>query len=135
MKNSKYHLHIVEMVAYTKKMTETENVIGTGSSQRRYPITIRGVPIPGKDNHLQQKRLGGGIPKHAQSSDAVGHDSKDTGKDGSNGAVLGSNIQGSGAVGAIMWQQELGGDREDSQGPDGVPSSGGATDTRDYGKA
>ena len=42
-------------------------------------------------------------------------------KDGSNGVFPGRYVQGSGAVGAIIWQSKLGGDWGYSQGPDGVP--------------
>ena len=69
-----------------------------------------------------------------QSLGAVGNDNEVNIKDGSNGAVQGINVQGSGAVGNIIWQQELGGYRVDAQGPDSVPSSGGTTDHGDDGK-
>ena len=42
------------------------------------------------------------MPKPAESLDAVGHDIKSTGKDRSNGAVPGSNVQGSGLVSEII---------------------------------
>ena len=61
----------------------------------------------------------------------VGNSSEGDRKDVSNGAGPGSDVQGSGVVGAIIWQQDLGGDRRDAQSPDGVPPSGGATDHRD----
>ena len=61
----------------------------------------------------------------------VEDDGKASRKDGINGAGPGSNVQGVGAVGVTLWKRELGGDRVDSQGPDGVPPSGGATDHRD----
>ena len=35
-------------------------------------------------------------------------------KNKSNGAVLGRNVQGSGAVGVTLWKQELDGDQGDS---------------------
>ena len=52
----------------------------------------------------------------------------------SNSAVPGSNVQGNGSVGTIIWQQEMVGDRGDAQGSYGVPSSGGATDHGDDGE-
>ena len=58
----------------------------------------------------------------------MGHDSKGARKYGNNSEGTGSYVQGGGAVGDIIWQRELGGDRGDAQGPDGVPTSGGATD-------
>ena len=83
------------------------------------------------ENSLQQQRLGGGIPKSAHILEAVGHDSESARKDRSNGAVLGSNVQCSGAIDGVIWQQDLGGDQGDAQGPDGVPTLGGATDHGD----
>ena len=62
------------------------------------------------------------------SSETVGHDIEGTRKDMSNGAGLGSNVQGGDAVGAIIWHRDLGDDQGDAQVPDGVPLSGGATD-------
>ena len=103
------------------------------SDQRRDPTTVGCVPIPGMYNCLQQLRLGGNIPKPAQSSEAVGHDSEGTVKDRSNGVGLKRNVQGSVAVSAIIRQPDLVGDRWDAQGPDGVPSSSGATDHGDDG--
>ena len=41
------------------------------------------------------------------------------------------NLQGSGASGVTLWKQDLGGDQGDSQGPDGIPPSGGTPDNRD----
>ena len=64
----------------------------------------------------------------------MGHDSKVARKDGRNGAVPGINVQGGGTFGAIIWQREMGGDRGDAQGPDGVPTSGGVTDHGDDGE-
>ena len=58
----------------------------------------------------------------------MGHDSEVTGEGGRNGAGPVSNVKGGGIVGAIILQQELGGDRGDAQVPDGFLSSGGATD-------
>ena len=66
--------------------------------------------------------------------ETVAHDSKGARKDGRNGTGPGRDVQGDGIVGAIIWQQELGGDREDAQDPDGVPPSGGDTDHGDYGE-
>ena len=77
--------------------------------------------------------MGGGILKPAQSLEAVGHNSEGTGKDGINVAGPGRNVQGGGSVRAIIWQRELGVDQGDAKGPDGVPSSGSATDHRDDG--
>ena len=74
------------------------------------------------------------IAKPKQISEAAGNDSEGTGKDGINSAGPGINVQGGGAVGAIICQRDLGGDWGDAQGPDGVPSSGGATDHGDDGK-
>ena len=62
------------------------------------------------------------------------HDSEDTGKYGSNGAGPGRNVQGGGRVSAIIWQQDLVGDRVDFQGPDSVPSSRVAKDHGDDGE-
>ena len=64
----------------------------------------------------------------------MGHDSKSTRKDGSNGAGPGRNVHSGGAVSANIWKIELGGDRGDAQGTDGVPPSGGATDHGDDGE-
>ena len=61
----------------------------------------------------------------------VGHYSEGTRNDGTNGAGLGRNVQGGGAVGAVVWQQDLGGYRGDNQGPDGIPPLGGMTDHGD----
>ena len=46
----------------------------------------------------------------------------------------GSDVKGSGAVGNIIWQRAMGGDRGDAQGPDGIPPLGGAMDIKDYGE-
>ena len=78
--------------------------------------------------------MGGGIPKPAQSSEAVEHDSEGTKKDGSNGAGTERNVQGGGAVGAIIWQRVLGGDWGYDKGPSRVTSLFGATDHGDDGK-
>ena len=43
----------------------------------------------------------------------------------SNGTVLGSDVKDGGAVSAIIWQQELGGNRGYFQVPGDVPPSGG----------
>ena len=64
----------------------------------------------------------------------MGHDSEVARKGGINGVDLGSDVKGGGAVGAIIWQQDLGCDQGDSQGPDSVPPSGGVTDHGDDGK-
>ena len=61
----------------------------------------------------------------------MGDDSEGSRKDGSNGVGPWSNVQGSGAVGDNLWKQYLGGDQIYSQGPDGIPPSGGATDHGD----
>ena len=61
-------------------------------------------------------------------------DSEGPRKENSNGAGPGRNVQGGGAVGINLWKKELGGDRGDAQGPDGVPPLGGAKDHRDDGK-
>ena len=50
---------------------------------------------------------------------------------GSNGTGPEINVKGGGTVSDIIWQKELGGDQGDAQGPDGVPSSGVATDHKD----
>ena len=71
---------------------------------------------------------------HAQISEAVGHGSQGARKDGSNGAGLGSDVQGGVPISAVLWKLELGGDRGDDQGPDGVPPSGGVMDHGDDGK-
>ena len=59
------------------------------------------------------------------------HSSEGARKDGSNGAVPGSNVQGGGKVGAIIQQRELGGDWGDDQSPGGVPPLVRATDHMD----
>ena len=64
----------------------------------------------------------------------VGNNSEGARKDRSNGAVPESNVKGSKAVGDVIRQQDMGGHRRNSQGPDGVPSLGGATDHGDDGK-
>ena len=61
-------------------------------------------------------------------------DSEGSRKDGSICTGPESDVQGVGGVGDIIWQRELGGDRVDAQGPDGIPPSGGATDHRDDGE-
>ena len=61
----------------------------------------------------------------------MGHDSEGTRKDGINGAGLGSNIQGGGAVVAVIWKKYIGGYQVDAQGPDRISSSGGKTYYRD----
>ena len=76
--------------------------------------------------------MGGGIPKPAQSSEAVDHVSKGARKDGRNGEGPGINLQGGGAVGDIIFQQEMVGDRVDAQVPDGVPPSGSTAHHMDY---
>ena len=60
----------------------------------------------------------------------VGNGSNGAGKDTRNGAGPGSNVSGSGAVSALLRQQELGGDRRDDQVPGGVPPLGNAMDHR-----
>ena len=42
-------------------------------------------------------------------------------KNGSNVAVPGNCLHGSGAVGVNLWKRELGGGWVDTQGPDGIP--------------
>ena len=61
----------------------------------------------------------------------MSHGTNDSRKYGSNGTGPGRNVQVSGPVGATIWQQGLGGDRGDSQGPDRVPPPGGAMDHGD----
>ena len=63
-----------------------------------------------------------------RSSAAVVHYSKGYRKDDSNSLGPGINVQGSGAVGANIWNRELVGDRGDAQGPDGIPPSGSTMD-------
>ena len=75
--------------------------------------------------------MDGGLPKSAESLEAVGNGSKGAGNDGSNGAGPGSDVQGGGAVGVIVRQRELSGDRGDSQGPGVILPLGGATDHGD----
>ena len=75
---------------------------GLVPDQLRYPTTVRGVPIPGADDRLQQQKLGSGIPKSAQSSEAVEHDSEGARKDGSTGEGPGINVQGGGTVGDVI---------------------------------
>ena len=88
--------------------------------QHRDLTTVGGVPILGAEDHIQQKKLGGGILKPAQRLEAVGHGSRGSREDG-------SNVKGSGEVCINIWNRELGGDQVDAQGPDGIPPSGGAT--------
>ena len=92
------------------------------------------IPILGADDCLQQHQLVGGIPKPAQSSLAAVHDIKGSRKDGSNGAGPVRNVKGRGAVGAPLWKLDLGGDRVDTQVPEGIPLSSGATDHGDDGE-
>ena len=62
------------------------------------------------------------------------HDSDGSRKEGSDGEIPGINVKGGGTVGVTLWKQYLGGDRGDSQDPDRVPPSVGATDHDDGGK-
>ena len=78
--------------------------------------------------------MGGGLTKPLKIAEAVGHGIKGDRKGGINSVVPGSDVQGGDAVGAIIWQQDLGGDRWDAQGPDRVPPLCGATDHRDDGE-
>ena len=103
-------------------------------NHRRDPTTVIFVPIPEADDHLQQHKLVGGIPKYAKILEAVRHDSEGTGKDRSNNACPRRNVQGSVIVGAIIWQRELGGDQGDAEDPDGIPLSSGVTDHRNVGE-
>ena len=64
----------------------------------------------------------------------VGHGSEGAKRDKRNSAGPGSDVQGGGAVSAIICQYKLGGDRVYAQGPDGVPPSGGTTDHGNDGK-
>ena len=64
----------------------------------------------------------------------MGHDSEGSIKDRSNGAGPGRNVQYGGSFGVTLCKRELGGDRVDAQGPDGVLPSDGATDHGDGGK-
>ena len=61
----------------------------------------------------------------------MGHVIEGARKDGSYGAGTGSDVQGGGTFGVIIWKRELGGDRRDAQVPGGVPPSGGVTDHGD----
>ena len=61
-----------------------------------------------------------GLPKHAETTESMGDDSAGPRKDGINGVGPGRNVQGGGAVGVTLWKRELGGDRGDAQGPDGI---------------
>ena len=78
--------------------------------------------------------MGGGIPKPAQSLEAVRDDSNGPRKDGSNVVGPWKNLQGGGAVNVTLWKRELVGDRVDAEGPDRVSPSVGATDHRDDGE-
>ena len=60
--------------------------------------------------------------------EAVRHDISGDREDGSNSAVPGINLKFGGAVGAVIWQRDMGGDRGDAQCPDGITPSGDATD-------
>ena len=73
------------------------------------------------DNKIQQQQLGSGLPKPAESSEALVDDGEDPIKDGRNSAGLGSSVQEGGAVGITPWKQELGGYWGDAQDPDGIP--------------
>ena len=64
----------------------------------------------------------------------MGNGSKGDIKNRSNGAGPGRNVQGGGAVGAIICQIELGCDQGDAQGPDGFSPSVGMTDHEDDGE-
>ena len=77
---------------------------------------------------IQKQELGGGIPKLAQSLEAVRDDSEGSREYRSNGAGPVRDVQGSGAVRFTQWKQELGGDWGDAQGPDGISPLGGVTD-------
>ena len=61
---------------------------------------------------------------------AAGNGSEGAGKDRSNVAGPGGDVQGSGTVGALVQQQELGDDGGGAKGPGGVPPPG---DTMNYG--
>ena len=63
--------------------------------------------------------------------EAVGHDSEGDIEDGRNGSGPGIDVQVGGAVGAIIWRQDMGGDWVDAQGTDVVPPPGSATYHRD----
>ena len=78
--------------------------------------------------------MGGGIPKPAQISEAVGGDSDGSREEGRTGTVPGSDVQCSGTVGVTLWKRDIGDDQGDAQGPDGVPPSGSATDHGDDGE-
>ena len=65
----------------------------------------------------------------------MGHGIEGARKDKRNGEGSGINVQGSDAVGAVIWQQELCGDQGDAQGTGGVPPLGGAMDHRNDEKA
>ena len=66
--------------------------------------------------------------------EAVVNDSEDTGEDGRNGVGTRRNIQGGGAVGAIIWKKDMVGNRGDAQGPDADSSLGGTMDHGDDGE-
>ena len=89
--------------------------------QHRDLTTVGGVPILGTCDRIQQQRLVVGLTKTTESAEGVGDDSEGPRKDGINGAGPGSNVQGGGTVGVTIWKRELGGDRGDAQGPDGIP--------------
>ena len=67
--------------------------------------------------------MGGGIPKSAESSEAVSDGREGAGKSG-------SDVYGSGKVSALVRQQELDSNWRDAQGTGGVTPTGG---TADYG--
>ena len=58
-----------------------------------------------------------------QISQAARNGSEGSRKYGRNGTGPGRDVKDSGSVGAIIWQQELGGDWRDDQGPFRVPPS------------
>ena len=63
------------------------------------------------------------------------HGSEGARKDRINGVGPGRDVQGGGKVGAIIWQQDMGGDQGDTQGPYRVPLSGGVNDHGHDGEA
>ena len=63
----------------------------------------------------------GGLPKPTEILEAVGHGSEGDRKDRRNVEGPGRDVQGSDTIGDIIWQGELGGDKEYAQGTDGVP--------------
>ena len=78
--------------------------------------------------------MGSGLPNTAEILEVVGNGIKSAVKDGSNGAGLGRDVTVSGAVGALVRQKNMCGDRRYVQCLGGVPILGDVTDNGDDGE-